>query len=524
MTSATRADAPDPLVDLLLKKGVLTAEDAARLPSGTSAAERESLAKLLEAKGLLTADEVKRLDATAPPIEQVTATPEDALPVYIHSDRPTTLSVGPVELTLSGFIDYEAVYRTRNAQGVGTPFASIPYSTTVQGRSSEFRTTAQNSRLALKAETRLALGGEPTKVAAYFEVDFGGNDAPNLGVTSNSETFRLRQAFLDVRRSHWEVLVGQAWGWLTPNREGLGSYPQDVFLTNDFDPNYNVGLTWDRQPVARVIYHPDSHWALGVSIENPDQYGAGEIAYPAAFALDLAPQIGTGASGVTIPDAAPDILPKVAFDGALGGHKVHLEAVGLLSFFRVSDQLADGAAVGHTAVGYGGGLAGNFELGGGLTAVANGFASRGGGRYIYGLAPDIAVLPSVSGKDVFISPVTSYSGLFGLEWQATRRVELSGYWGFVRAERDFALDTTAGAEPGAFAGFGYPGSPANNNRWVSEASLDIAYVVWSDPRYGALQLGMQYAYIERMPWSVAGRAPASASLNQFWWDVRYILP
>jgi hypothetical protein len=175
-------------------------------------------------------------------------------------------------------------------------------------------------------------------------------------------------------------------------------------------------------------------------------------------------------------------------------------------------------------VGFGGAAAGNIELAHGLTAVANGFASSGGGRYIFALAPDIVVLPTASGNSVFISPVASYSGLLGLEWKATHRVELSGYWGFMRADRNFARDTTAGAEPGALVGFGYPGSANDNNRWLNEASFDITYLVWNSPKYGSLQLGMQYAYIEREPWFVADKAPASASLNQFWWDVRYILP
>jgi hypothetical protein len=523
LLGAAWAESPDPLVDLLVKRGVLSVEDVRRLPPTAGPAERDALTKLLQAKGVLTVDDVARLEAATSSMEQVDTPPKGAIPVYVHKDQPTTLTLGPVDLTLSGFIDYEAVYRTRNAQGIGTPFASIPYSTTPQGRTSEFRTTAQNSRLALKAETAFPIAGERTDAAAYFEVDFGGNDAPSLGVTSNSDTFRLRQAFVDVRRGRWEVLVGQAWGWLTPNRQGLGAYPSDVFLTNNYDPNYNVGLTWDRQPVARVIFHPDSQWAMGVSIENPDQFGAG-VTFPAAFSSDLMGQVGSGQSGTTIPDAYPDIVPKVSFDGSVSGHKVHLEAAGLVSFFRIADKLADGDYATHQAVGYGGELAGQIELAPGLTAVANGFASRGGGRYIYALAPDIVVLPTASGRDAFISPVVSYSGLFGLEWRATSRFELSGYWGFMRADRDFARDSTAGALLGAFAGFGYPGSASNDNRWINEASFDLAYVVWSDPRYGALQLGLQYSYIEREPWFVSRGAPASASLHQLWWDVRYILP
>jgi hypothetical protein len=522
LASGAWAETADPLVDLLVKKGVLTTEEASRLPRGAASRERDALAKLLEAKGVLTADEVARLEAAAPPIEQVEASPPPGeLPVYTHADKPLTLTLGSVDLTLSGFIDYEALYRTHNAQAIGTIFGTIPYSNTPQGRTSEFRTTAQDSRLALKGETGTAIGGERTDVAAYTEVDFSGNDAPNVNVTSNSDTFRLRQAFLDVRRGAWEVLVGQAWSWQTPNSKGLGSYPGEVFLTDNYDPNFNVGLNWARQPVLRFIYHPDSEWAMGLSIENPDQFGGlNEITFPAGFAAELAHEVGNGAAGITVPDAAPDLVPKASFDGAVAGHDVHLEAAGLVSFFRIA-----GLDFGrHTAVGYGGELGGNVALTPGLTAIAYGFGSRGGGRYIFALAPDIVVLPTPSGSDVFISSVTSYSGLAGLEWQATTRLKVSGYWGFMRAERNYALDTTAGAEPGSFVGFGYPGSPNNQNRWANEAAFDIGYIAWNHPRWGALQVGMQYSYIEREPWFVAAGAPASASLHQFWWDVRYILP
>jgi hypothetical protein len=523
--AAAQAQTQDPLVDLLVKKGLITAEDAAKVTPG-SRGEREALVKLLEAKGLLTADDVASL-GPAPPIEEIPGAPPNETPVYAHNDHPTTFSVGPVDVAFSGFIDNQTIFRTKNEGTVGTNFFNIPFSNTISGNTGETRDTLQNSRLAVKTESHFSLAGEDVDAAAYVEADFLGNDAANIEVTSNSHTFRLRQAFVDARMGQWELVAGQAWGWLTPNRQGLGSYPSDVFITDDYDTNYNVGLTWTRQPVVRAIWHPNDQWAMGLSVENPEQFGGqGETTFPTFFNAQVAGQIDQGAGGTSIPNAAPDLVPKIAYDGAIGDHKLHVEATGLVSFFQVTDLPVFGGTtfVRHTATGYGGELAGNLELVPGLTAFAGGYASSGGGRYIFGMAPDLVVLPNAAGTDVFISPVKSYAGLFGLEWKATDRFKLSGYWGFMDATRDFALDTTPGAKPGTFIGFGGPFSANNNNRWINEASLDGTYVIWTDPRYGALQTGLQYSYMEREPWFVAKGAPANASLHQVWWDFRYILP
>ena len=58
---------------------------------------------------------------------------------------------GDAVLTLGGFVDLENIFRTTNTQSnIATAFASIPYSNTPQGNITEFRTTAQFSRLSVK--------------------------------------------------------------------------------------------------------------------------------------------------------------------------------------------------------------------------------------------------------------------------------------------------------------------------------------------------------------------------------------
>jgi hypothetical protein len=126
-------------------------------------------------------------------------------------------------------------------------------------------------------------------VTGYYEMDFLGNDAVNAFVTSNSHTFRQRLYFVDYKRGRWEVLAGQAWSWLTPNRVGLSSYTPEIFYSQNMDFNYQVGLTWTRATQVRAVFHPNEHWGMGIALENPEQFtGQGaEVAFPAAFNAQL---------------------------------------------------------------------------------------------------------------------------------------------------------------------------------------------------------------------------------------------
>jgi hypothetical protein len=183
-------------------------------------------------------------------------------------------------INIGGFVDFENIYRTTNTQGnINTPFAAIPFNNTPQGRVSELRTTAQNSRFSFQVTDKFA-GND---VLGYLETDFSGNDAPSVYQTSNPHTSRLRLYFMDLKRGKWEVLGGQTWGWLTPNRQGIGPMPVDLFLTYNEAPDGSVGVPWTRAAEFRVAYHPNEHWAMGVGIEGSNQYIGGYVALPAAF-------------------------------------------------------------------------------------------------------------------------------------------------------------------------------------------------------------------------------------------------
>jgi uncharacterized coiled-coil protein SlyX len=451
-------------------------------------------------------------------------------------ESPLSVRIGGAEFTPGGFMDFTTIFRTTNEGTLGTNFFNIPYSNATTGHLTETRFTAQNSRISLKATDHFG----KNDVAGYFEMDFLGNDGANIEVTSNSHTLRQRLYFVDLKRDKFELMAGQMWGWLTPNRVGLSSFTSDVFYSLDMDFNYQVGLTWTRQPGIRFIYHPNEHWGMGIGLENPEQFGGqGEITYPSAFNATLATQIDSAAGGTAVPNLHPDIIPKIAYDTDRDGKHFHAELAGLLSGFKIADipSVAGATFVTHTKEGGGVSAAFNLEVVKNFHLLGNAFWSDGGGRYIFGMAPDLIVAPvnapgatcAVSGTssvgcDAALSLVHAGSGIVGFETQVTRKTLFYGYYGGMYAERNSRLDITSTAATQPYIGFGGPGSSNNNNRAIQEPSIGWIQTFWKSPQYGALQLITQGSYLTRNPWYYATGAPKDAHLAMVWVDLRYVLP
>ena len=272
---------------------------------------------------------------------------------------PLALKLGKVFISPFGFFDFSTYIRDRNVgSGLGTNFGGIPFSNTTSGQLSEFRSTMQSSRLGLRLDTRF----RDTDVVTYVETDFNGFSPGNAAVTTNSNHLRVRLFWLDLRKHKWEFLAGQSWSLLTPNRQGLSPLPADVFSALNVDPNLQVGLTWNRDPQFRVVYHASRTVTLGLSLEAAEQYGggsagAGEITFPAALASAYGPQVNTGESTFNVPNLNPDIITKIAFDPKVDGRALHFEFAGLLSTFKFFNPV-DGQT--HSAVG--GGALGRSQL------------------------------------------------------------------------------------------------------------------------------------------------------------------
>ena len=439
----------------------------------------------------------------------------EAPPQEKAKESPLSIRIGGAEFTPGGFLDVTAFWRNTNVgSGYGTNFFSIPFSNTIPGQITETRITAENSRISLKVTDKF----KGNDMMGYFEMDFHGNDPANLNVTSNSSTQRLRQYWADLRRGKWEFLGGQAWSWLTPNRVGMGSLPADIFYSLNMDANYQVGLTWTRSPQIRGVYHPNDHWGIGLGVENPDQFvgQTGQVTFPAAFNTPPVTAQFDAANQTTTPNLHPDLISKIAYDTDVNGKHFHLEGVGLLTTIRVLPVVGGSTS---SKTGGGASAAFNLEVFKGFRLIANAFWSDGGGRYIFGSGPDAVLTPAGT-----LSLVHSGSGIGGFEWQASPKNLFGVYYGADYFSRNFFLDTSAGAKPNTFVGYGGPGSSTAANRAIQEPTVDWTFTFWKDQQYGALQLVNQVSYLTRAPWFVAPGQPKNARSTMVWVDVRYVLP
>jgi hypothetical protein len=430
-------------------------------------------------------------------------------------DAPLTFHIGAASITPVGFMDFTTVFRsTTGGSGIGTNFGSIPFGgSSTTGNLSELRFSAQNSRIGFRVDAK-AFGAN---VIGYFESDFLGNNPGNVSVSSNSDTNRLRLYWVDVKKNKFEFLGGQSWSMLTPGRKGISPIPGDLFYSQDVDVNYQAGLVWARQPQFRMVYHPSDRLALGVSLEEPEQYiggsgGAGVITFPTALATPYGAELNSGASTLAVPNVMPDIIAKVAYDPKVGTHDLHIEVAGLVREFKVFNPAN---LQKFSATGGGGSVNLNFEIVKNFRVLTNNFFSDGGGRYIFGEAPDL-----IAHGDGTISPIHSFSTVTGFEATVNKNTLLYGYYGGIYIGRNVTVDPANGK----FVGYGYSGSPNSQNRSIQEGTFGVTRTFWRDPKYGALQFMLQYSYLVRKPWFVAPGALTDAHSNMIFLNLRYLLP
>ena len=438
-----------------------------------------------------------------------------------NQSSETSFKIGSLLFTPGGFLDLENIYRTTNTQSnIATNFAAIPFNNRDQGNISEFRSTVQFSRLNLKISSIFG----KHDITAYLETDFIGNSAPNVYQSVNGHTNRLRLFFANARRGKWEILGGQTWSWITPNRDGLGPMPVDLALTYNEDQNLGVGIPYTRAAELRAGYHFNERWAFGVGIENPNQFIGNYVALPAAFA-SVGSQFDNG-NQIGAPNAFPDILSKLAYDKKFSrGRHFHAEAVGLITRVHMTAKPLKGTSFRtHGAVGGGGSIAANYEFSPNFRILANAFWSDGGAHYLVGTGPQVVIRPNAVGTDITPSFVHAGAGSAGFEWHVSAKTALAAYYGADYYGRNFFPDTTNTANPRTIIGYGGPGSPNTNNRTIQQASFDWIQTFWKDPTYGALQFYVQYSYLTRAPWYVAPEQPKNAHLSMVFVGLRYILP
>jgi len=489
-----QADNSQALISILVKKGILTQEEATQIQKEAAETAAQTPSPSLASAG----------SGAAPVSGTVAATP---------GKSPLSFKIGVADFTPFGFMDFTTVVRsTLNGGDIGSSFGSIPYGNTANGQLSETRFSAKNSRIGLRVDSKVG----DTTVLGYIESDFLGNAATNINVASNSDVMRMRVYFVDIRKGDLELLAGQDWSLMTPNRKGLSPLPSDIFYTQDVDTNYQVGLVWGRTPQLRATYHATDEWTFGLSLENPDQYVGGAVTLPAGF---TATQVDAGAGGTATPNVFPDVVAKMAFDTKLGGMAFHADAAGLVRYFKINTYTAS-VNSNATETGVGGSFNSSLEILPHFLLIENAFSSNGGGRYVStGLGPDFIVNPVDSSGTYSLSLVDSYAFMGGFEWDVVPTSKVFGYWGLTEFGQKY--DQLAN---GSYVGYGYPGSSNSNNRSIKEYTLGLAQILWKNASYGDLKVLAQLSYLERTPWYVPAGGPANAHMGMGYLDLRYDLP
>ncbi|MBZ5675066.1 MAG: SlyX family protein [Acidobacteriia bacterium] len=458
--------------------------------------------------------------ATPLPVPQAAASAATtaANPCEADPDKtiPTFLRLGSICLVPIGFMDFTPFWRDKNAaSSMGSNFGGVPYNNSAAGNLSEFHFSQQNSRLGFRIDGNW----KGAHFIGYNEFDFNGTSgSTSLAVSNGAIVPRLRLYWADVRKGKVEFLAGQSWSMLVPNRNGISALPGDLFYSQVVDINYIAGLTWTRQPGLRILYHPSKKVTFGFSVEQPDQYIGGSaggqlITLPSALSglastqLDAAANI-SGASYLGQPGFTPDFIAKLAFDYP----RVHFEVAGIESNFKTTSLTAPW--VSHTTQGAGLLVGLNVAVTKNVRLISNNFYSDGEGRYLFGQAPDLIVR-----ADGSLSGVHASSTIEGFEARMNKNnLLLYGYYSAIYIGRNAAFDANGTSR------IGYGVAANSQNRVINEGTFGFNQTIWSNARYGGINLMGQYEYLERSPWTISAGNPKQTHDNTIYFNIRYTLP
>ena len=283
----------DPLVRVLVTKGVLTAEEARLIiTNGSPAEQRDRLATLLRDKGVISASEFEQVRANAPASEKsnpsvalmtadykpINSEPRTSAPQPVSQTPPPTVipAVAPVRLLgievprreglvpdiklgtgarlkLYGFFKTSFIHDSSSPQGNDFPLPLLA-ADTGPNNSPEFHVRARGLRLGANFEWVDA--APKTTLTGRFEFDFEG-DFPrannrNIGsIRSNQPSIRLAWVRIDRRFSEHDsayVLFGQDWSTFVSSTQ-----PNMIENTNFGGVGY--GAAYTRIPQARFGFN-----------------------------------------------------------------------------------------------------------------------------------------------------------------------------------------------------------------------------------------------------------------------------
>jgi hypothetical protein len=450
-----------------------------------------------------------------------------------------------ITITPGGFLEAAGIYRSRfQGDDIASSFA-IPF----PGQShpshvSEGRFSARQSRVSFLAE---GMANPDTKLSMYTELDFQGAAQTSNSNQSNSYVPRIRNVYgtIDWNQGLYGIhfLAGQNWSLLT--MQGKGMSPRSEVTPPQIDAQYVPGFAWARQPGVRLTADFMEHklW-VGLAAENA-QTTFGGTGVPAGVVSVINGQ-GYSSLGVTCPavvapattatctvtnntqavpsgsfqqfyngvgstlslNTVPDFIGKVAYESAIAGHNVHLEAFGI---YRTFSTHLDGTDIGHDQHGFGYGGSINLQVVPKvLDAQFSGFGGRGIGRYGSAGLPDVT--SDAAGN---IHPIDEMMLLAGVTLHATPKLDIYGFGG---EEREYQKLLDGGA-----TGLGL--ATANNTGCFIETATtatsstcagntkairQITAGFWDkfyQGSFGRAQVGLQYSYTDRQLFDGVGGDP-----------------
>jgi hypothetical protein len=483
-------------------------------------------------------------------------------------EGPATIRYKGISITPGGFLAAETVYRNRAAASdVNTALTGIPFNGSSLSKQSELSLTARQSRITLLGEGKI--GGVTAQ--GYYEADFLGTGPTSNNRQSNSYVLRQRQLFARVTtESGWQFSGGQMWSLVTETRTLLNNRTEALPMT--IDPQYTVGFSWAREYGFRVTKGFNNKWALGFSVEGPQETIGGR-GFPANFYINSQ---GAGGGLLNFVDTAgytlnksPDFVIKAAADPGWG----HYEVFGIISTFRernfpcatVAATAACGGKVGPSVAGAfidsrtGGGIGFNARAPFFNKKVDLGIHFLGGdgiGRFSTAQLADVTARP-----DGTLAPIRGGSALGTLEWHPTKSLDV-----YFNVGSEYAFRTAYLTSTGVAVGYGSPrfnnsgcntetlpaagnggigstpngtlspstGAPAGcagDIRNIMEGTMGFWHRIYNGP-YGRVQWGAQYSYLLKNTWSGnnnntpagnPGSAP-NAHDNMVWTAFRYYIP
>lgn len=334
--SQAAVNPPDPLIRLLLSKGIITADEARFVGAGTSSAQHDKLLLLLKEKGLLSRSELDELRSAPPSVVNynvvsggnpdlrpavltTVSTPQTATqaapakeakppaPTFVPAVAPLrVLQLEPVKkdglipdiklgsgarLKLYGFVKASAIYDSSSPYGNDFPLPGFIGSVD-QGPNpgSEFHVKARFARMGTNfewpdASKRLSITGK-------FEYDFEGNftrvNNRNISsIRSSQASLRLAWGRLDYKASEhtsFFALFGQDWtpfaSSTLPNiveTTGLGIGFGTLY---ERSPQMRFGVNWNMGGSRKFMISPEFAMVLPTSGNPPvlldNQLGYGE--------------------------------------------------------------------------------------------------------------------------------------------------------------------------------------------------------------------------------------------------------